>query len=85
MESTIRCAAEACGGLSELARLMGVSLQVLNNWRSRGVPVERCAALEQVSCGRVRRWDMRPADWHRIWPELVGSQGAPASPQEEAA
>lgn len=22
-------------------------------------------------------WDLRPDDWHRIWPELVGTKGAP--------
>jgi hypothetical protein len=41
-------------------------------------------ALEIESAGRVRRWDMRPQDWHRIWPELVDSPGAPpvAAPSE---
>ena len=22
-------------------------------------------------------WDLRPNDWHRIWPELIGADGAP--------
>ena len=22
-------------------------------------------------------WDLRPDDWHRIWPELIGADGAP--------
>jgi hypothetical protein len=25
----------------------------------------------------MRLWDLRPDDWHRIWPELVGAEGAP--------
>lgn len=24
-----------------------------------------------------RLWDLRPDDWHRIWPELIGTEGAP--------
>lgn len=27
-------------------------------------------------------WDLRPDDWHRIWPELIGAEGAP-EPQAE--
>lgn len=44
-----------------------------------------CVAVERESCGAVRRWDMRPDDWHLIWPELVGADGAPAVPAAEAA
>lgn len=41
---------------------------------------------EECSPGAVRRWDLRPDDWHRIWPELVGTAGAPApSTAQEAA
>lgn len=44
---------------------------------------ESCVALERATEGRVRRWDLRPKDWHRIWPELIGADGAPAVPAEE--
>jgi hypothetical protein len=30
----------------------------------------------------VARWDLRPDDWHRIWPELIGAEGAPPLPVE---
>lgn len=46
----------------------------------RPVPVRRAAALEAATAGVVRRWDMFPADWHLIWPELVGTEGAPVVP-----
>lgn len=36
-----------------------------------------CVAVEQNSGCAVRRWDLRPDDWWRIWPELVGQPGAP--------
>lgn len=51
----------------------------------RGVPAERCAAIERATGGAVRRWDLRPADWHLIWPELAGTDGAPDVPEAQAA
>lgn len=77
MDNAIDIAAETCGTLTSLAGVLGVSPQVLVNWRVRGVPIERCSDLEAASKGAVRRWDLRPDDWHRIWPELVGTDGAP--------
>ncbi len=32
---------------------------------------ENCVAIERATAGAVTRRDLRPADWHRIWPELV--------------
>ena len=29
-------------------------------------------------------WDLRPDDWHRIWPELIGSKSAPPVATAEA-
>jgi hypothetical protein len=40
---------------------------------------------ERESQFAVRRWDLRPGDWHRIWPELVGTEGAPAVEVRDAA
>ena len=47
---------------------------------TRNVPAERAAELEAACDGAVRRWDLRPDDWHRIWPELIGAEGAPEVP-----
>jgi hypothetical protein len=38
---------------------------------------ELAALIDIESGGVVRRWHMRPLDWHRIWPELIGAEGAP--------
>ena len=56
-------------GLKVSADLLGVSPQRLSNWMDRGVPVEHCAAVE-TELG-VTRQDLRPDDWHLIWPELA--------------
>ena len=46
----------------------------------RPAPAERAAAIESACDGAVRRWHLRPDDWHRIWPELIGAEGAPPVP-----
>jgi len=38
---------------------------------------ELCVLIEADTGRAVMRWDLRPEDWHRIWPELIGSAGAP--------
>lgn len=71
MDNIIDAAAAACGGITKLAESMGLSPQVVSNWRARGVPLDKCASLELATSGAVTRRDLRPDDWHRIWPELV--------------
>lgn len=67
----------------DLARLIGAPPVLLSQWRSgvRPVPIERCTEIEVATERAVRRWDLRPDDWHRIWPELIGADGAPAVPK----
>jgi DNA-binding transcriptional regulator YdaS (Cro superfamily) len=71
MHNAIDIAARNFNSLTEFAAEIGVSVQVVVNWRTRGVPIDHCAAVEKASKGAVRRWDLRPNDWQRIWPELV--------------
>lgn len=33
-----------------------------------------CVLIEKNSAGAVRRWDLRPDDWHLIWPELITAE-----------
>lgn len=39
---------------------------------------KQAVRVERVSGGRLRRWHLRRSDWHETWPELVGTDGAPA-------
>jgi len=52
----------------------------------RDMDAPKAAELERVSGGEIRRWHVR-RDWHLVWPELIGTEGAPAVPsdQQEAA
>lgn len=70
-------AADAVDGAAKLASLLGVSAQAISNWKERGVPIDRCVAVEVASGGSVKRWDLRPSDWFKHWPELIGTKGAP--------
>jgi DNA-binding transcriptional regulator YdaS (Cro superfamily) len=64
-------AIELAGGLTELARKIGANPNQVGNWRSRGAPIDKCAAIENATQGKVTRRDLRPDDWQRIWPELA--------------
>ena len=57
-------AIEISGGLSALAKSIGVSPQNVSNWRARGVPAERCPMVERATDGVIRCEDLRPdVDW----------------------
>ena len=85
--SGLQRAVDKVGGQSALADAIGRKQQHIWNWLNRpgGVPPEECFAIEQASGREVMRWDLRPNDWWRIWPELIGKKGAPAVPKQEAA
>lgn len=77
-----RAIAEA-GGPTRVADKLGVTAQAVCFWRDekRRLPVEHVATICSMDGVSVRRWDLRPDDWHRIWPELIGAEGAPDVPQ----
>lgn len=78
----IKRACDEVGGRNALARLIGVSPSYVSQLIAgdRPIPVERCPAIERATSGAVTRRDLRPDDWHLIWPELVTHEHpAPAS------
>ena len=62
------------GRTSWLARKIGAHLPDVSDWKygNRKVPVAYCVAIERATNGKVTRKDLRPDDWHLIWPELEG-------------
>lgn len=42
-----------------------------------------CSAIEAATAGAVTRRDLRPNDWHLIWPELA-QQASAAAAQPDA-
>lgn len=58
---------------TELANTLGVTQGAVWQWANglTAVSPERCTAIERATEGQVTRRDLRPKDWHLIWPELV--------------
>lgn len=62
--AAIEQAIHILGSVRALSETLGVSAQVITNWKSRGVPAERCPAIERATLGIVRCEDLRPdVDW----------------------
>ena len=65
-------AATVAGGLSYLAKMIGVAQSTPSMWKALGkVPVEHCLAIERATQGAVTRAELRPDDYFLIWPDLV--------------
>ncbi len=63
--------------ISSLAKEVGVSPAVVYQWMMgiRPVPIQRCHSVVAVTKGEVMLQDLRPDDWHLIWPELAEQEG----------
>jgi DNA-binding transcriptional regulator YdaS (Cro superfamily) len=61
------------GTAAKLAAALGISPSYLSQLSSGVSPIspERCVAIERETGRAVTRKDMRPSDWHLIWPELI--------------
>ncbi len=70
------------GGASRLAKLLGISISYLSQLASGASSISptRCIDIERATDGKVTRRDLRPDDWHLIWPELAAASSAPAAP-----
>lgn len=65
-------AANIVGSQTALAAVLGVSKGAVSQWKDedRRVPAAHCVSIERATKGTVTRRDLRPDDWHLIWPEL---------------
>jgi DNA-binding transcriptional regulator YdaS (Cro superfamily) len=68
------------GRILFLARCIGVPASFMSKMAAgiKPVPVERCVPIERATEGAVTRRDLRPDDWHDIWPELAEAQSGKA-------
>lgn len=75
------------GRQSALCKVIGAHAPDLSRWAqgARPVPPEHCVAIERATDGVVTRRDLRPDDWHRIWPELVTEDHQAPAPAEQGA
>ena len=66
------------GRVTSLAKAINAYAPDISRWAKtegdkdfRPVPIRKCAEIEFATNGQVTRKDLRPNDWHLIWPELV--------------
>lgn len=64
------------GGQAALAKTIGVKPPTVHQWRTgtRPVPIVFSKSIEDATSGAVTRQELRPVDWHLIWPELAGPE-----------
>jgi DNA-binding transcriptional regulator YdaS (Cro superfamily) len=81
---------EKLGGVTAVANRLGIKPPSVSGWiadQKNSIPegrlIELGAEIEKVT--PYRRWHLRPDDWFVIWPELIGTQGAPRIPTGTAA
>lgn len=72
-QESVQMACKQVGTQAALAKAIDVSPAIVQQWRvgARPVPVKHCLAIERATHGAVTRRDLRPDDWHLIWPELA--------------
>lgn len=74
MKAPIDRAIDAAGNLTELAKRLKVTPQVVVNWRSRGIPAERVLDVERATAD-PETGDPR-VTCHELCPEVFGKQAA---------
>lgn len=72
---------------ASLAERAGTSYLHLRNiaFSGKSCGAALAVAIEQATDGAVCRRDLRPDDWWRIWPELIGADGTPEIPAAQEA
>lgn len=71
------------GSPTKLASQLGgdIKRQHVEHWLKKGrVPAEHCAVVAHAT--GIPLWELRPEDWYRIWPMVIGDLGAPDVPPD---
>lgn len=69
-------AISAADSLADFARRVGESPQNIQNWRKRGVPAEKCRAIEAAFPGVVTATDLRPDVFGEPHPQTESGEAA---------
>jgi DNA-binding transcriptional regulator YdaS (Cro superfamily) len=70
VNASVKRACKAVGGQRALAIALGIADAQVNQWVTgrRGVPAKYCQSIVELTEGLVSVQELRPADWHLIWP-----------------
>jgi hypothetical protein len=81
-ESPAAKAVRLLGGPVRTAERLKVErYQTVQSWVKHQIPAVYCPQIVLELGNEVKLWELRPDDWYRYWPSLVGTDGAPAVPE----
>ena len=65
---------DSLGGTTKVAKLCGVTLPAVSQWKLNGIPQDKliflAASLEKATNGEMSRKKLFPNTWQDIWTEL---------------
>lgn len=70
VNASVKRACKAVGSQRALAIALGIAVAQVNQWVTgrRGVPAKYCQSIVELTEGLVSVQELRPDDWHLIWP-----------------
>lgn len=74
-----------CARIATRLSIAPAYLSQIANGVRKAHPALAREIVAECGAGAVQLWDLRPDDWHRIWPELSGAEGAPDVPSAQPA
>ena len=77
---------DALGGTFAVAAIFNIKPPSVSGWKEAGrIPADKLMRLAPIAEARgiTTRRELFPEDWRLIWPELVGTEGAPDLPAQE--
>lgn len=70
VKASVMKACKAVGGQRAMASALGIGAPQVNQWVTgrRGIPAKYCQSIVELTEGLVTVQELRPKDWHLIWP-----------------
>ena len=71
VKASVKKACKVVGGQRAMAIALGIAATQVNQWVTgrRGIPAKYCQLIVELTEGLVTVQELRPTDWHLIWPE----------------
>ena len=71
VKASVVKACKAVGGQRVMAIALGIAATQVNQWATgrRSVPAKYCQSIVELTEGLITVQELRPEDWHLIWPE----------------
>ncbi|HEZ5769575.1 TPA: transcriptional regulator [Neisseria lactamica] len=70
------------GSSLAVARELNMAAPSVFSWKTKKIPIIRCIEIENITDKKITRKDLRPDDWHLIWPELANGITNPNGAEE---